>query len=62
VADLGVEAVITGNLGPKAYTVLEAVGIRMVTGVSGTVRQAVQRFIAGELTEAGGPNVEGHWV
>jgi predicted Fe-Mo cluster-binding NifX family protein len=62
VADLGVEAVITGNLGPKAYNVLEAAGIRTITGVSGTVRQALERFKAGALVDAGGPNVEGHWV
>ena len=62
VADTGARAVITGNLGPKAYHVLNAAGIRTVTGVSGTVQEAVRRFKAGELEDAGGPNVEGHWV
>jgi predicted Fe-Mo cluster-binding NifX family protein len=62
VADLGVEAVITGNLGPMAFNVLEAVGIRTITVINGSVRQAVQKFMDGGLVDAGGPNVEGHWV
>lgn len=62
VAATGAEAVITGNCGPKAFMVLEAAGIHVVTGVKGKVREVVDQFKAGELAYAGGPNVEGHWV
>lgn len=62
VADLGVEAVITGNCGPKAFNVLEAAGVKVITGISGTVKDAVDELKTGRLEYAGGPNVEGHWV
>ena len=62
VADLGVEAVITGNCGPKAFNVLEAAGVKVITGISGTVKEAVEKLNTGDLAYAGGPNVEGHWV
>lgn len=61
VANAGAEALITGNCGPKAYHVLDAAGIKVITGISGTVRDAVSRMSAGELVSTGGPNVEGHW-
>ena len=44
----GASVVITGAIGPKAHQALTAVGIRMLTGVSGTVRDAVASFKAGE--------------
>ncbi len=62
VADTGAEAVITGNCGPKAFNVLTAANIKVITGVNGTVKDAVEKFKSGELQHAGGPNVEGHWV
>ena len=62
VVEAGVEAVITGNCGPKAFMVLEAAGIHVITGIQGTVKEVVEKLKAGELKYAGGPNVEGHWV
>ncbi|MFO7748851.1 MAG: NifB/NifX family molybdenum-iron cluster-binding protein [Desulfobacteraceae bacterium] len=62
VAATGVEAVITGNCGPKAFSLLEAADIKVITGVNGTIKEAIEKFNAGELKSAGGPNVDGHWV
>lgn len=62
VADLGVEAVVTGHVGPKAFTTLRAAGIRVYAGASGTVAEAVQQFKAGRLEAAEGADVQGHWV
>lgn len=62
VADLGVKAVITGNCGPKAFNILEAAEVKVITGISGTVKDAVKKFKNGDLAYVGGPNVEGHWV
>ncbi|MBF0303207.1 MAG: NifB/NifX family molybdenum-iron cluster-binding protein [Desulfamplus sp.] len=62
VADCGVEVLITGNCGPKAYNVLDAVGIKVVTGTNGTVREVVEKFKNNALQYSQGPNVEGHWV
>ncbi len=52
VVSRGVQAVITGQVGPNAYQVLTAAGIRIFTGASGTVREAIGKFKRGELSEA----------
>jgi predicted Fe-Mo cluster-binding NifX family protein len=51
VAGKEVEAVLTGRFGPNAYHVLSQVGIKMVTGAAGTVRQAVDAYKGGSLKE-----------
>ena len=61
VANAGVDAVITGNLGPNASDTLEAAGLKVYLGVRGTVRQALQQYKAGHLKEASGPSVESHF-
>jgi predicted Fe-Mo cluster-binding NifX family protein len=62
VAQLGVSAVLTGHVGPKAFTTLEAAGIAVYTGAGGTVAEAIAQFKAGELTAAGQADVDGHWA
>ena len=57
----GVEAVLTGNCGPNAFQVLSAAGIKVVTGVSGKVRDTTQSYKAGSLQQASQPNVTGHF-
>lgn len=49
VVDLGAEAVITGQLGPKASQALKAAGISVYTGASGTARDALTAFNQGRL-------------
>jgi len=61
IADAGAEVVITGNCGPRAYQVLSAAGIKVYTGASGTVADALKQFAEGKLQEAGGANVAGHF-
>ena len=51
-ASRGVSAVLTGRFGPNASQVLSQVGIKMLTGASGTVRQAVESHRNGSLSEA----------
>ncbi|MDO9556365.1 MAG: NifB/NifX family molybdenum-iron cluster-binding protein [Coriobacteriia bacterium] len=56
VADHGVEAVVTGHLGPKAFPALGLAGIKGYSAVGMTVREALEALAAGtlvELTEAG---------
>lgn len=62
VAELGVQAVITGNVGPKAFSALKAAGINIYIGAEGTVKDAVEQFKTGALKQAGEANVAGHWV
>jgi predicted Fe-Mo cluster-binding NifX family protein len=47
--DHGVQALITGSVGPKAWPILEAANIRMLTVNGGTVEQALNAFRAKEL-------------
>ena len=61
VASKGVRAVLTGNVGPNAYGALSASSIMVVSGVTGSVMDAVERFKRGELKETGGPTVGGHF-
>jgi len=62
VIDLGVEAVITGNVGPKAFTTLQAGGVEVYSGAAGTVAEALAKFQAGELPRTSEANVEGGWT
>lgn len=61
VAKCGPTAVLTGNCGPKAYRTLQAAGIPVILGVSGSVREAVQQYSQGKLAPAPAPNKVGHW-
>ncbi len=62
VHNLGAAAVITGHVGPKAFATLQAAGIQIYLGASGTVRGAVEQFQAGQLQSADRADVEGHWA
>lgn len=59
-ADKGVDAVITGNIGPNAARALEAAGIRVYTSGSGTVRDALEAYGAGQLSSVSGATVDSH--
>ena len=62
VARLGAEAIITGNVGPKAFRALNAAGIKVLLTKDGTVADAFRKFKAGELMEAANASVESHWA
>lgn len=62
IANLGVEAVITGNVGPNAFKTLDAAGIRIFLAEKQTVQEAIDSFKAGKLKEVNRANVEGHWI
>ena len=62
VAELGVQAVISGNVGPKAFRVLNMAGIVVYLCGAGSVADALARFRKGELKAIDAANVEGHWA
>jgi len=62
IVDMNVQAVITGNMGPKAFAALQAAGIVMYTGFSGTVGEAVEAYKAGKWLKTSKPTAEGHWI
>lgn len=55
IADRQVKAVVTGNVGPNAFQTLNAAGISIITGASGNVRQAIEKYNKGELKPTQGP-------
>ncbi len=61
VANKGAEIALTGNCGPNAYQTLSAAGVQVISGVSGTVRNAVEAYKAGRLQPSVQPNVESHY-
>ncbi|MBN2209422.1 MAG: NifB/NifX family molybdenum-iron cluster-binding protein [Candidatus Coatesbacteria bacterium] len=60
-ADKGAEVLITGHCGPNAFRALNAAGVKIVTGASGTVAEVLEKFKSGELQPASNPDVQGHW-
>jgi len=62
IANLGVEAVITGNVGPNAFKTLNAAKVKIFLAERQTVQEAIDLFKAGKLKEVGQANVEGHWI
>ena len=61
IAGQGVKAVLTGNCGPNAYGVLSAAGIQVITGVSGTVKDAAQQYKEGKFQGSSQANVPDHF-
>ena len=62
VANLGVDVVITGNIGPNAYKTLIAGKVQIFLVSGGTVEQAIATFKQGQLQEVQQANVKGHWI
>jgi predicted Fe-Mo cluster-binding NifX family protein len=61
VIDKGAEAVITGNMGPNAFGVLNQAGIPVYTGAAGSLRQALESLASGDFDAAQSPTVGGHY-
>lgn len=59
-ADKGVETVLTGSCGPNAFQTLQAAGIKVITGATGTVQEAIDKFKSGELKVISQANASAH--
>lgn len=60
VSSMGAKALITGNVGPNAMQTLSAAGIDVYQVQGGTVKDAVERFMRGELTKISAASVAPH--
>ena len=56
-----VEVLLTGNCGPKAFRTLSAANVEVITGVKGTVKEALENFNQGTYMAASAPSVGSHW-
>ena len=56
----GAQAVVTGNVGPNAYGVLQAASVPVYPCQEETVRAAVEAFKAGRLSTTGQATGPGH--
>ena len=61
VVDAGVQGVITGHCGPKAFRVLEAAEIQVYLTDAETVADAIGQLKDGDLKPTSAADVEGHW-
>jgi len=61
IASTGATVVITGNVGPNASRTLSAAGLDVIVGVSGSIREAIDRYKKGELSATGQANVPDHY-
>jgi predicted Fe-Mo cluster-binding NifX family protein len=57
----GAEVLLTGFCGPNAFKTLNAAGVKVANGASGTVIEAIKAFMKGEMPLSDSPNAEGHW-
>ncbi len=60
IVNRGVDVLISGNIGPNAFQVLSTAGVKVVTGAYGTVKDAVEMYKNGKLTETGTSTVAAH--
>jgi predicted Fe-Mo cluster-binding NifX family protein len=61
IAGTGATTVLTGSCGPNAFEALSNAGIKTMTGLSGSVRQAIEKYKTGKLNPISQPDVVSHF-
>lgn len=62
ISEAGANILMTGFCGPNAVKTLKAAGIKIISDVCGTIKDAVDSFNNGRFSYTEAANVEGHWV
>jgi len=57
VASKGVKAVLTGNVGPNAFQTLQAAKTDVIIGLSGSIKEVIEKYKKGEIKPIQGPSV-----
>ncbi len=61
VSGKGVKALMTGSCGPNAFQTLQAAGVEVFIGISGTVKSAVEQYRTGNIQKSTQANVSSHF-
>jgi len=61
IANKGAKALLTGSCGPNAFQTLQAAGVDVIVGVTGTVQEAVQKYKSGQFQPAPQADVPSHF-
>lgn len=61
IAKQGAKAIISGNIGPNAFSVLKQSGIQVFQFYSGSIETALKQFAEGKLTEINASTAGGHF-
>jgi len=56
----GASVVVTGDVGPNAFRVLAAAGVRVFVGVNGSCESSLEGYRQGHMKEVGAPTAPGH--
>ena len=57
IAGKGIKVLLTGNCGPNAFQTLKAAGIDVIVGISGTIKEAIEKYKSGGLKPVESPSV-----
>ncbi len=60
-ASAGIQAIVCGHCGPKAFQTLKSAGIEVYFVASRTVEEAKNEFVQGKLKASQNADVQGHW-
>jgi predicted Fe-Mo cluster-binding NifX family protein len=60
VVERGAQAIVTGNVGPNAFNVLQSAGVPIYVFDGGTVRQTAEAYKAGRLAAVGTASAPAH--
>jgi predicted Fe-Mo cluster-binding NifX family protein len=61
ISQKGVETVLTGNCGPNAHQVFSSAGVKVITGVSGKIKDVIAEYKLGTYSAAQQANVPDHY-
>lgn len=61
ISEKGVKVILTGNVGPNAFQTLNTAKIDIITGISGLVKDVINKYKNGELKSIGKSTVGSHF-